>query len=127
MDERIDKDELPQRLMECLEQSRKGQDDDNEDIKILPVNGRKVATTIAGAKPVFKKLLTISTRGFLENTEQSDSEQIDNDQEITILACKSRKVVTTTTGTKPASKKLLTTLAKRALRKDMQDVSMRKV
>lgn len=93
----------------------------------MAVNDRKVAITIAGAKPVVKKSLIVSTRGLTECQEQSDNKLVDNDKEVTMPTYKGKKVATTTASVKLVSKKLLTTLANGALTKDVQDVSMRKV
>lgn len=91
------------------------------------VRGKKVVIITAGAKPVIKKLLTVSTRGLTEHMEENGSKQIDDDKEVTIPVYKGRKVTTTTADTKPARRKLLTALVKRALEKDVRDVSVRKV
>lgn len=74
-----------------------------------------------------KKLLTVLTRTRTECTEQSGSEQVDNNEEVTVLAHKGKKVATTTAFAKPLDKKLLTTSAKRALTKDVRDVSIKKI
>lgn len=89
--------------------------------------GRKVTTTTARTKLVVKKLLTVLIRGRTEYTEQSGSKQVDNNEEVIVLAYKGKKVATTTTFAKSMDKKLLTASAKRALRKDVRDVSVKKI
>lgn len=118
MGELIGYDELPRRLTKCTEQSGKGQDDNNKDVRVLAVKGRKVTTTTAGAKPVVRKLLTVSTRGPTECMGQSGSKQVDNNEEVRVPAFKGRKVAITTVSAKPKGGKLLTASTKVALEKN---------
>lgn len=110
---------MPRHLTERTKQNGKRQDDDNKDVRVLRVKDKKVATIIADAKPVVRKLLIVLIKGLTECTKQSGSKYVDNDKEIKVLACKSRKVAMTTTSAKPASMKLLIASAKEVLEKDM--------
>ena len=55
-------DELPMGLTEPTEQSGAEKVDDNKNVRILAVRGRKIITTTASAILVGGKLLTISTK-----------------------------------------------------------------
>lgn len=53
-------------LTKCTEQNSSEQVDDDEEVTVPVCKGRKVATTIAGAKPMDRKLLTTSAKEALE-------------------------------------------------------------
>lgn len=69
----------------------------------------------------------MSTRSLTERIEKSGNKQINNNKEVTISAYKNKKVAMTTTDIKLVGKKLLTASAKETEKKDLRDISMRKV
>lgn len=74
-----------------------------------------------------RKPVMVSITSLIEYIEQSGSKQVENDKKVRILICKSRNFIMTIAVIKLVSKKLLTILAKEALKKDVQDVKVRKI
>lgn len=55
--------------MERMEQHSSEEINDNKNVRIRVVKGRKIAITTASAKPIIEKLLTVSTKmALLENS-----------------------------------------------------------
>lgn len=63
----------------------------------------------------------------MECMKQNGNKQVDNNKDFKVLIFKSKKVASTTVSAKLASKKLLKMLTKVVLRKDKQDMSVKKI
>lgn len=73
-----------------------------------------------------KKPLTVSTKSLIKYMKQSGNKQINDDVKVTVPVYKSKKVAITIVNAKSTDRKLLMISAKRAIEKNMQDMSLTK-